>query len=197
MIDLREHFGIWNRCGNTRFFQKESPSSKIYLNPLDGLLVSAHGARLPSGEVRYTFVVRDASKAADGDIEKAYQANYPWVQKAVKQFFYFKAVGWALDAIRDHTGQTPLPGDKDMGNFLSLYEPGGKRYREEGSRDYQQFVWEGSVLKDRGERLFLEETLQAIYITISGMQSTIDDYGRNLSEADIQGELEKFGILEC
>lgn len=184
LIDLREHFGIWDRCGNTRFFRKTTRSSMIYLNPLDGLLVSAHGTPSREGEVRYTLVVRDASKAEDGDIEKAYQANYPWVERAVKTFFYYTALGWALDAIREHTGKDPLPGDKDMGNFLALYEPGGKRYREEG----------GSPESDKP---MLEETLQAITTTIAGMPSTTVDYGRNLSKDDIEEALAGYGIIEC
>jgi hypothetical protein len=197
LIDLREHFGIWDRCGNSRFFKKQSPSSMIYLNPLDGVLVSAHKEVVPGSTVRYTLIVRDASKASKEDIEKAYEANSPWVQNAVKQFFYYQAIGWALDAIKEHTGKDPLPGDKDMGNFLTLYQAGGESYRKEGGRDYQQFVWEGSVLKDLGDVPLLEEALEAILRTVSVMKSTVVDYGRGLSEADVEDALAERGILEC
>jgi hypothetical protein len=185
LIDLRKHFGIWNRCGNTRFFYTENPSGKTYLNPLDGFLVTAYKARTPQGD-RYRLFVRDASKAAEGDIERAYQVNspYPWIERSVKQFFYYQALGWALDAIREHTGQEQLPGDREMGNFLRLYEPGGKRYLEEG----------GSPESDKP---MLEEALKAITITIGNMPSTIVDYGQNLSEEDIQEALAELGILEC
>lgn len=197
LIDLREHFGIWDRCGNSRFFRKQAPSSKIYLNPLDGVLVSAHKEHVSGGIISYTLVVRDGGKATQGDIEKAYEANYPWVQNAVKKFFYYQALGWALNAIRDFTGKDPLPGDKDMGNFLRLYQSGGEKYRKEGGRDYQQFVWEGSVLKDRGDIPLLEEALEAIYRTVNEMKSTIVDYGRGLSEADVDEALAERGVLEC
>lgn len=197
LVDLREHFGIWDRCGNTRFFKKQAPSSKIYLNPLDGVLVSAHKEHVPSGTISYTLVVRDGQKAAEGDIEKAYEMNSwaPWVQKAVKKFFYYKAMGWAFNAIRGEKHQ--LPGDKEMGNFLTFYKSGGEKYRNEGGTDYQQFVWEGETIKDRGEVPLLEEALEAIYRTISGMKSTIVDYGRGLSEADVEDALAERGILEC
>lgn len=183
-MDLREYFGIWERCGNTRFFKKQSSPSKLYLNPLNGILVSAHGNSSRDGKMLYTFVVRDASKAAEGEVQKAFDANYPWVAKAVKQFFYYQAIGWALDAIKEHAGKEPLPGDKDMGNFLKLYEPGGRRYREEG----------GSPESDKP---MLEEALQAITTTIAGMPSSIVDYGTDLSEEDVEEAMAERGILEC
>lgn len=184
LIDLREHFGIWKRCGNTRFFQKEGEWAKLFLNPIDGFRISASPMRYPDGRVTYTLLVQDAREAADGDIDKAYAENYPWVQRAVKQFFHYKAIGWALNAIKDYYGQAPLPGDKAMGNFLNLYEPGGKRYLEEG----------GSPESDKP---MLEEALEAINRTIAGMKSTIVDYGHDLSEEDVQEALEDRGILEC
>lgn len=181
MIDLREHFGIWDRCGNTRFFKKENPWSEIYLNPLDGLLVSAHRNQM-EGEPRYTLVVRDASKAKKDATEKAYAANQPWVARAVKRFFYFMALGWALDAVREHTGADPLPGDREMGNFLRLYKAGGERYRNEGHS---------------GEDPSLEEALEGILRTVTSMDGITVDYGRNLSQADLDEVLADFGILEC
>jgi hypothetical protein len=185
-MDLREHFGIWKRCGNTRFFQKEGRGSKLFLNALDGVRVSANPTRYPDGTVRYTLIVQDASKAARGDIEKAYEQNapYPWIQRAVKRFFYLQALGWAADALKEHFGKDPIPGDKDMGNFLRLYEPGGKRYLEEGG-------------SPESGKPMLEETLEAISRTIAGMKSTIVDYGKDLSEADVEEALAERGILEC
>jgi hypothetical protein len=186
LIDLREHFGIWKRCGNSRFFQKEGRGSKLFLNAIDGVRISANPTHYPDGTVRYTLIVQDASKAADGDIEKAYEENrpYPWIERAVKRFFYYQALGWAADALKEHFGKVPLPGDKDMGNFLAMYEPGGKRYLEEG----------GSSGSDKP---MLEETLEAINRTIANMKSTIVDFGKGLSEEDLQEAFSERGILEC
>lgn len=186
LIDLREYFGIWKRCGNTRFFQKETAWGKLFLNPIDGVRVYANPTHHADGRTTYTFIVHDASKAADGDIQKAYAENrpYPWIERAVKQFFYYKALGWALNAIKDFYGQAPLPGDKEMGNFLNLYEPGGKRYLEEGG-------------SSESEKPMLEETLEAINITIANMKSTIVDFGQGLSEDDVQEAIAERGILEC
>jgi len=200
LFDLREHFGIWDRCGNSRFFKKQSKTSRIYLNPLDGVLVSAHEEHHGpgySGPKTYTLIVREAKRASDEEVAKSYERNQPWVEQALKQFFYYQAMGWALDAIREVTGQRQLPGDRDMGNFLNFYKSGGEKYRKEGGRDYEQFYWEGSTLKDRGDQPMLEEVLEAILRTVSEMKSTIVDYGRSISEADVEEALGSLGILEC
>jgi hypothetical protein len=182
MIDLREHFGIWDQCGNTRFFRKENPWSEIYLNPLDGVLVVARRNKWEREDPRYQFVVRDAQKAEEGEIEKAYASNQPWVEQAVKRFFYFQTLGWALDAIREDTGAEPVPGDRDLGNFLRFYKAGGERYRKEGHG---------------GEDPPLEEALEAILRAITSMSGVTVDYGRNLSQADLDEALADRGVLEC
>lgn len=182
MIDLREHFGIWDQCGNTRFFKKENPWSEIYLNPLNGVLVAGRRNKLEREDPRYELVVRDAQKAEEHAIEKAYAANQPWVERAVKKFFYYQAIGWAVDAIREHTGADPILGDRDLRNFLNIYKAGGERYRKEGHS---------------GEDPSLEEALEAILRMITSMTGITVDYGRNLSQADLDEALADRGILEC
>jgi len=145
-------------------------------------LVAAHRRKLEGDGPRYTLVVRDAQKAEEGVTEKAYAANQPWVARAVKRFFYFMAMGWALDAVREHTGADPLPGDREMGNFLRLYKAGGERYRKEGRS---------------GEEPSLEEALEGVLRTVTSMGGVTVDYGQNLSQADLDEALAEFGILEC
>ncbi len=186
MSDLREHFGIWDRCGNTRFFKKDNPWSEIYLNPLDGVLVSARRAKLDRDSPRYELVVKDARKAEKDAVDTAYDANKPWVRRAVKQFFYLKAIGWALDVVKKHAGKDPIPGDRDLGNFLRAYKSGGKPYREQGSMDEIEL-----------DDPFLEEVLEAIYRMLGAMDGATVDYGRNLSEEDLEEALGYWGILEC
>jgi hypothetical protein len=182
MFDLREHFGLWDHCGNTRFFKKRNSHSEIYLNPIDGILVSAHRNPVKSEEPRYTFVVKDARRAEDKDVEEAFARNYPWVQKAVEQFFYSKAMGWVIKALRERRGER-LPGDPDLFLFLSFYKPGGERYEKEG----------GSAETE----MMLEEVLQAILTTMGSMDRITVDYGRDLSQEDLDEALGHFGILEC
>lgn len=188
LIDLREHFGIWERCGNSRFFLKNPtfPWAKIFLNPLDGLLVAFHRKSTLEQEPIYEMIVRDAKKASNEEVAKSFEINkpFPWIERAVRRFFYYQALGWALDALREHTGKDPLPGDKDMGNFLSLYEAGGEHYEKEGG-------------SPPGDKPMLEETLQAILRTITDTKGTISDYGRGLSEQDMEEALAHLGILEC
>lgn len=183
IFDLRKHFGIWDQCGNTRFFKKQNQWSEIYLNPLDGLLVAAR--RDLEGEPRYTLVVKDARKAEDAEVAKAFTVNQPWVKRVVEEFFYHKALGWALDAIKKFTGREPMPGDRELGNFLLFYKSGGA--------DREKYLREGGS----GEEPFLEEALEGILRTMTSMDGIIVDYGRNLSQGDLDEALAEFGILEC
>lgn len=191
MIDLRQHFGIWDQCGNTRFFKKRNEWSEIYLNPIDGVLVAARDETKilpgPRQEPRYTLVVKDAAKGDDADVKRAFAANEPWVEQAVDRFFYNKALGWALDAIKKHYGREPMPGDRDLGNFLAFYKSGAgerEKYLREGGT--------GPI-----ETPFLEEALEGILRTMNSMEKITIDYGRNLSQADLEGALAEHGILEC
>lgn len=190
-FDLRKHFGIWDQCGNTRFFRKQNPWSEIYLNPLDGVLVEAHDETKvlppPHRDVRYTLVVKDAKKAEDSEVKRAFASNQPWVERAVNHFFYSKAWGWALDAIREYTGKEPIPGDRELGNFLRFYKS--------GAGDREKYLKEGG--SGPLEEPFLEEALEAILRTMNSMEGITVDYGRNLSQADFDDALADLGILEC
>lgn len=189
MFDLREHFGIWDQCGNTRFFKKTNQWSEIYLNPLDGILIAARDemktASQPRGEPSYTLVVMDARKGDDAEVKKAFAANQPWVERAVGQFFYSMALGWTVDALRKFTGQDPIPGDRDLGNFLRFYKS--------GAGDREKYLKEGGA----GNEPFLEEALEAILRTMNSMDRIVVDYGKRLSQADLDEALAEHGILEC
>ena len=190
-FDLRKEFGIWKQCGNTRFFKKENQWSEIYLNPIDGLLVAGRDETKvlppPRRDPRYTLVVMDARKAEDSEVKKAFAANQPWVERAVLDFFYYKAMGWALDYIKERFGRESIPGDRTLGNFLSFYKSGGG--------DREKYLNEGGV--GSLEVPFLEETLEGILRTMNSMDRIVVDYGRNLSQADFEEALENLGILEC
>ena len=130
--------------------------------------------------------MRDAMKAPDEEVLESFKVNkaYPWIERAVKRFFHYQVFGWAADAVSEHFGRDPLPGDKDMGNLLAFYEAGGKRYLEEGALPL-------------GDRPMLEETLEAVRLTLMNTKGTISDYGRRLSKQDIEEALAQLGILEC
>lgn len=187
IFDLREHFGIWDQCGNTRFFKKQSQWSEIYLNPLDGILVAARRNKLEGEDPRYELVVQDARKAEDDAIKKAFASNQPWVERAVNEFFYSKALGWALDVIKEHTGKEPIPGDRELGNFLQFYKS--------GAGDREKYLKEGGS-GPLGQP-FLEEALEAILRTMNSLDGITVDYGRDLSQADLDEALAERGILEC
>lgn len=102
-------------------------------------------------------------------------------------FFYHKAMGWALDAIKRHFGREPIPGDRDLGNFLSFYKS--------GAGDRERYLKEGR--SGPLEVPFLEETLEGILRTMGSMDRITVDYARNLSQADFDEALQDLGILEC
>lgn len=186
LIDLRDHFGIWERCGNTRFFRKNPDNlwHVFYLNPLDGILVAFRRTSMLDQEPRYDLYVRNAQRAPDKEVKKTFKSNQPWVKNAVNQFFYYKAMGWALDAIREIAKRPQPPGDRDMQNFLEFYQEGGKRYREEGG-------------SPAGDKPMLEETLEAVLRTIAILEGSIADHGRNLLPEDVDDALADLGIIEC
>lgn len=199
-VDLRDHFGIWERCGNTRFFRKDpdNPWRIVYLNPLDGILVILRKTSLaphvsadepilpwrqPKEEPHYELIVKNASRAREGAVEEVHRRTQPWVKRAVQDFFRFQMMGWAAEAILEHHGK-PTPGDPDIRHMLKIYRPGGQRYLREGR-------------SPEGDEPFLEEMLEAVFRTVGQLESATVDYGRNLSQADAAEALAELGILEC
>lgn len=184
-IDLRDHFGIWERCGNTRFFRKdpENPWRIVYLNPLDGILAILRTRSFPPEEPRYELVVKDASKAPENAVEEVHRHTQPWVKRAVRDFFNLQVLGWAVEAILEHGGK-PTAGDPDIRHLLKIYQAGGERYRREGR-------------SPEGDRPLLEEMLEGVFRTVARLEGATVDYGRNLSQADAADALAELGILEC
>ena len=74
LIDLREHFGVWERCGNTRFWRKVdwregyAPFTQhLFINPVDGVMIYAHDHPHAGGPA-LSVTVRDGRKAEDQDV---------------------------------------------------------------------------------------------------------------------------------
>ncbi len=186
LFDLRQHFGIWKRCGNTRFFQKnpDNPWGKIFLNPLDGILVSAHRRSPLDQEPRYDLVVRNAKKASNEEVQQTFSTDTPWIRRAVHTFFYLQSLGWASEFIKRFTGQPKTQGDPEVRNMLKIYHFRHYKYLKEGS-------------SPDDDRPMLEEALAAILATIAALPKTIVNYGRNLSEEDLEYAFAELGIMEC
>lgn len=186
LIDLRDYFGIWDRCGNTRYFVEKSRFSEVYLNPLDGHLIAIQATPMPNNTLSYSITVHDAKKVGQKQLAQTFEntAPMPWIERSVRNFFYRQAMGWAIEAIKGYAGKDPTPGDKDMSYFLQFYEHSNPRYREEGNAP-------------ESDKPMLEETLQAIKIVIAQTQGTIADYGRGLTREQVDEAIADYGILEC
>lgn len=187
MIDLRKHFGIWKRCGNTRFFRKdpENPWRITYVNPLDGVLVEARreNAEL-SSEPRWTLVVRDGIRIDEKAAAEVAAGLPRWINRAVVQFFTNRAYGWVQHELLRRAGRDPVGGDEDLRFFVKVYRPSGPKYHQTGSSS------------DLGDPA-LEELLEGIYRILSLSVKATADYGRGLSSADVEEALAQHGLLEC
>ena len=120
LVDLREHFGIWERCGRTSFWREASRAEhrKLLVNPVDGVMISAHDHPYAGGPA-LEVVVRDTGNIDDDDMVIAYWINYPWVKKVLVNFFR----GVSLMVL---SKQTPLS------FFVKYYEDQTENFRETG-----------------------------------------------------------------
>ena len=72
LIDLRDHFGIWEHCGNSKWWRRvpwnrrNPDSERVYVNPIDGLMISAYEYPQVPGQA-WRVTVRDGQKASDLD----------------------------------------------------------------------------------------------------------------------------------
>lgn len=122
LVDLREHFGIWKRCGRTSFWREASRAEnrKLLVNPVDGVMISAHDHPYAGGPA-LEVVVRDTGNIDDDDMAIAYGINYPWVKKALQNLFK----GMSLIALTT-SKKTPLS------FFVEYYADQTEHFRETG-----------------------------------------------------------------
>lgn len=122
LVDLREHFGIWERCGRTSFWREAGRAEhrKILVNPVDGVMISAHDHPYVGGPA-LEVVVRDTAGIDDDDMLIAYGTNYPWVKNVLVHFFKGASL-IALGLVKE----TPLS------FFVKYYEDQTESFRETG-----------------------------------------------------------------
>lgn len=183
-FDLREHYGIWDRCGNTRFWKKrvESQASFLFINPFDGLMVSAtpypgyHGQPIEA----YRVVVRNGMECGQEKMTQAYERNQPWVKRAVTRFFESLMYGVAVEVMEKHYHKE-RPVDYAVEYFLKTYKEQDEKYKNEGS-GFQEPA--------------REEALEGI-LKVLNIMDNITTGNKIVLKDELDEALAEQGILEC
>jgi hypothetical protein len=173
LIDLRQHFGLWERCRNTSFWRElgRSSSNRLLVNPMDGAMISAHDHPYVDGPA-LQVVVRDASEIDEQDVVRAYEQNYPWVKNVLSDFF----TGLAIL-------KTKLVKETPQSFFVKYYADQTRQYKEtgEGHSDVtgkdEMLMATKKILASLGDR--------AVVLRKLILRDEWDEF------------LEGYGILEC
>jgi hypothetical protein len=173
LIDLREHFGLWERCGNTSFWREigRPSSSRLLVNPVDGAMISAHDHPYVDG-LALQVVVRDASNVESQDIVRAYERNYPWVKKVMSDFF----TGLAIL-------KTDLVKETPQSFFVKYYADQTKQYKETGE-GHSDTTGKDELLMAT-KKIFGSLENKAVVLRKLILRDEWDDF------------LGEYGILEC
>ena len=172
-IDLRKHFGLWDRCGNTFFWRQIGlpEYQMILVNPLRGKMITAHDNPYVGGPAK-TVVVRQAEGVSERALERAYERNQPWVRRILDDFFI------GMGAIAAGTvKETP------ESFLLNYYEDQTAKYKETGE-GHSPFTGKDELLMATKKVLgALEE--RAVVLRKIILREELDEF------------LESYGILEC
>lgn len=173
IIDLRKHFGLWARCGNTNFWKQLGKPNyqRTFINPADGIMISAHDHYDQTGLAMDVYVY-DASQLEHNDFTPAFKSNYPWVKKVMMDFF----MGITLIRL-GITKETPYS------FFLKFYEDQTQQYKETG---------EGHSIQTGKDEL-----LEAVKRTIGALGEKVLVLKKTILKDEFDEFLEGYGILEC
>jgi hypothetical protein len=172
-IDLRKHFGLWERCGNTPFWMElENPSYRhVFVNPIDGVMITAQEYPHQGGPALRVHV-RDASGVEEGDIKRGYDSDYPWVKKVMSGFF--AGLFYVRAGVIKGTPQQ---------FFAKHYKDQTREYMDTG--------------KGHSEETGKDEILEATKRVISSLGPKAVVLEKVILKDEIDELLEEYGILEC
>lgn len=173
LIDLRQHFGIWDRCGRTNFWRQiDQPVYRFVLvDPLRGKMITAHEHPHVGGPA-LSVVVRDAQDVDNKELQKAYELNKPWVGRILDDFF--TAVGAISVGIVQGTPEE---------FFLKYYEDQTKHYKETG--------------EGHSEMTGKDELLTATKKVLASLEDRAVKIRKIILRDEWSEFLEGYDILEC
>ncbi len=172
-IDLREHFGLWGRCRNTKFWKElEQPEYRsVFVNPIDGMMISVMDHPHVGGPAR-RVIVHDGRTVEHGDVLHAFENNYPWVEKVMVEFFT------GLTMIR--IGLASITPEEF---FERYYEDQTPKYKETG--------------KGHSEKTGKDEVLEATKRVLGALERKGIVLDKIILRDELDEFLEGYGILEC
>ncbi len=173
LIDLREHFGIWERCGNTRFWVEMGlPDYRhVFVNPADGIMITVQDYPAPGGPA-FQVLVRDASELDEEEITPAYKKNYPWVKQVLSEFF--AGLMYTRVGLIKHTPQS---------FFVKYYKDQTRKYEETG--------------KGHSKETGKDELLEAVKRLLGSLEERALILKKVILREELDEFLEGYGIIEC
>lgn len=171
-IDLREHFSLWARCGNTSYWKELGlpPYRHVFVNPIEGKMITGQDI-MDRSNLAMNVYFYDASELGHEDFDPAFQSNFPWVKKIMMDFF----TGLTLMKIG-------LVKTSPLDFFLKYYKDQTQKYVETG---------EGH--QETGK----DELLEAVKRTIGALEGKGLKVKKTILKAEFDEFLEDYGILEC
>lgn len=172
-VDLRKNYGVWDRCGNTRFWSYIPPEGSkpvfehTYVNPFKGILIqfSEH----PPGSPAYYVLVSDSSLATDKHFLLASASLYLREKNVINEFF-------------ENLRTRKMSDEDEVRWFLKSYKAQGARIEEGGGVDQPS----------------REEVLAAIASILGAIGSVSNTaVGKVILKDEIDEFLGDYGILEC
>lgn len=176
LIDLREHFGIWERCGNTSFWRRQDLGAgafAFFVNPLNGISIYAHEHPQVGGPA-LMVTARSSENIPEDTFGKVFDnqlSHAPWIKRVVDRFFGAMAL-ISLGIWKD----TPLS------YFLTAYKDQTEHYIKTG---------EGH------EQVGKDELLTATQKVLGALGTDAVKVHKIILKDEWDEFLEQFGILEC
>lgn len=173
LIDLREHFSIWGRCGNTSFWKElgNPPYRHVFINPADGVMITAQDLMDRQGLAMNVWV-HDGGSLPSEEIIAALDKTYPWVKRVLIDFF----AGLMYTRV-DLIKETPLS------FFVKYYKDQTRKYIETG--------------EGHSEETGKDEILEGVKRLIGSLEGKAQIVNKTILKADFDDFLEGYGILEC
>ena len=174
-MDLRKHFGIWERCGNTAYWRMIRKFSipqiqHLFVNPIEGVQIFAMEYPAVGGPA-FRVWVRNAQNVEDKDFKEALSQVQPWVKRILGDFFTGLGVVYA-----GLSRETPLS------FFVKYYED-----------QTPEYVRTGEGHKEVGK----DEALMATMTILGQLGEKSMAFEKIILKEEWDEFLENYGILEC